>query len=105
MTIDELDATIASAVRKALKEVHYPTDSKHESVEEFIDVEQASKLLNLSKQTIYTKSSKREIPAMKRGKRLYFSKSELMQYIKEGKRLTNEDIEAEAVKYLQKTRK
>ena len=58
--------------------------------EEFLTVKQASELLNLSVPTLYSKVSKGELPVMKRGKRLYFSKQELTEYIKSGRKLTNE---------------
>jgi excisionase family DNA binding protein len=65
-------------------------------------IQQASEFLNLSVPTIYSKVSKGELPVMKQGKRLYFSSIELMQFIKNGRKKTNSEIEAEAVKYLKK---
>jgi hypothetical protein len=41
---------------------------------------------------------------MKQGKRLYFSSIELMQFVKDGRRKTNSEIEAEAVDYLNKNK-
>ena len=71
--------------------------------DDLLDVRGASKLLNLSIQTVYGKSSRNELPTMKIGKRLYFSKSELIEYIKKGKKMTQEDIENMANAYLQST--
>ena len=70
--------------------------------EEFLTVKQASELLNLSVPTLYSKVSKGELPVMKRGKRLYFSKQELTEYIKSGRKLTNDEVDAAAEKYLAK---
>ncbi len=70
--------------------------------EEFLTVKQASELLNLSVPTLYSKVSKGELPVMKRGKRLYFSKQELTEYIKSGRKLTNDEVDAAADKYLAK---
>jgi hypothetical protein len=39
---------------------------------------------------------------MKRSKRLYFSKSELLEYVKGGRKQTNAEIKAEANLYLKK---
>jgi len=64
---------------------------------EFLTIQEASELLRLSVPTLYSKVSKRELPYMKRGKRLYFSHSELLDYIKEGKRKTSAEIKAEAL--------
>ena len=51
----------------------------------------AMRITGLAKQTIYGKCSKREIPHMKQGKFLYFSKNELLQWIRNGKKSTREE--------------
>ena len=43
-----------------------------------------------------------ELPVMKRNRRLYFSKDELMEYLRVGRKKTNSEIEAEANEYLKK---
>ena len=73
--------------------------------EEFLTVKQASELLNLSVPTLYSKVSKGELPVMKRGKRLYFSRTELIEYLKAGKRKSSAEIEAEADAYLLNSKK
>jgi len=50
--------------------------------------------------TIYSKVSKGELPVMKRSKRLYFSSTELMKYLKRGRKKSNAEIEQEAKAYL-----
>ncbi|MEP6645926.1 MAG: helix-turn-helix domain-containing protein [Saprospiraceae bacterium] len=67
-----------------------------------LTVEEAAKFLNLSVATIYSLISKGELPVMKRSKRCYFSKFELIAYLKKGRRKTNQEIEAEAAEYLLK---
>jgi excisionase family DNA binding protein len=49
--------------------------------EKFLTIEEASILLNYSVDTVLRKVSKKEIPVIKKGKRLYFLHSELVQYI------------------------
>jgi len=39
---------------------------------------------------------------MKRSKRLYFSKNDLIEYLKKGRRKSNDEIEEEASNYLKK---
>ncbi|WP_281336256.1 helix-turn-helix domain-containing protein [Flavobacterium eburneipallidum] len=68
---------------------------KTEDKEDILNIEEASKLLNLSISTIYSKVSKREIPVNKQGKRIYFYKHELMQWIKSGRIKTYLEIENE----------
>lgn len=68
--------------------------------DELLTIQQASELLNLSVPTLYSKCSKREISFMKRSKRLYFSRTEIIEYLKAGKRKSSAEIEAEADAYL-----
>jgi len=74
----------------------------YETPEKLIIIQEAAQLLNLSVPTIYSKVSKGELPVMKRGKRLYFSNIELMQYLKAGRKKTTSEIVAEADDYLSK---
>lgn len=55
-------------------------------------IKDAAKFLNLSVPTLYGKVRRREIPYMKQGNRLYFSKMELIDYIKSGKVLSDKEI-------------
>ena len=55
-----------------------------ENKEEILNIQEASKLLNLSVSTIYSKVCKREIPVNKQGKRIYFYKHELMKWTEAG---------------------
>lgn len=68
--------------------------------DKLLTIQEASELLTLSVPTIYSKVSKGEIPVMKRSKRLYFSQSELIDFVKAGRKKTNAEIEAEAEAYL-----
>lgn len=68
--------------------------------DELLTVEQAASLLRLSVATLYTKSSKGEIPVMKRSKRIYFSKLELTEYLKQGRKLTSGEKMEEANTFL-----
>ena len=64
-----------------------------ENKEEVLNIQEASKLLNLSVSTIYSKVSRREIPVNKQGKRIYFYRHELMQWIKSGRVKTYLEIQ------------
>jgi excisionase family DNA binding protein len=67
---------------------------------ELLTVQDTAKFLTLSVATIYSLISKGEIPVMKRSKRCYFSKVDLINYLKQGRRKTNLEIEQEADNYL-----
>ena len=56
-----------------------------ENKDEILNIQEASKLLNLSVSTIYSKVCKGEIPVNKQGKRIYFYRHELMKWIKSGR--------------------
>lgn len=64
-----------------------------ENKEELLNIQEASKLLNLSVSTIYSKICKREIPVNKQGKRIYFYRHELMKWIKSGRVKTYFEIQ------------
>ena len=64
-----------------------------ENKNEVLNIQEASKLLNLSVSTIYSKVSKREIPVNKQGKRIYFYRHELMKWIKSGRVKTYFEIQ------------
>jgi excisionase family DNA binding protein len=72
----------------------------NEQPEQFLTVQEAAQFLNLTVPTIYSKVSNGELPVMKRSKRLYFSSTELMEYLKEGRKKSNAEIEQEADAYL-----
>jgi excisionase family DNA binding protein len=86
-------------------------DLKHQSKEEgesapqpdkLLTVREAAEFLGITVPTVYTKTSKGELPVCKPNgsKRLYFSKQALVDYIKAGRKKTNSEIEAEADEYL-----
>lgn len=68
--------------------------------DEPLTVQEAAEYLSLAMPTIYTKVSKGELPFMKRGKRLYFSRIELSEYLKAGRKATNSEILSGASQYL-----
>lgn len=72
--------------------------AKESDDNDIIDVEAASKLLNISKPTIYLKVSKRQIPYMKNGKKLLFSKKEILQLIRSNRVKTISELEKKSNK-------
>jgi excisionase family DNA binding protein len=77
------------------------TDGKTES-EEIGGIDLAIEITGLAKPTIYSLVSERKIPHSKQGKRLYFSRQDLLEWIKNGKRKTQTEIAIEAENYRQK---
>ncbi|EJL62817.1 helix-turn-helix domain-containing protein [Flavobacterium sp. CF136] len=81
-----------SKVSKIEKLIKISQISANNSDEELMTIEAAAELLKLSVATIYTKVSKNEIPVNKQGKRLYFYKQELLNWIKSGRIKTIDEI-------------
>ena len=97
---EQLSNLIQSSVRKVLKETPPQTVEPTEQTEQLLTIQEAAEFLSLTVPTMYSKVSKGEISVMKRSKRLYFSRTELMEYVKAGRRKTNAEIEQEAKAYL-----
>ena len=85
-------------IESLLQKQSSPFEPKEE--DQLLGVEETANFLGLSIQTIYGKVSKGELPVMKRSKKLYFSKFELMDYLKRGRRKTNLEIQEEANNHL-----
>ena len=83
---------IESLLAEALPLIHPESDK-------FLTVHEAANFLDLAAPTIYSLVSKGEIPVNKRGKRLYFSKMELEEWVKAGRKKTNSEIAEEAENY------
>lgn len=79
---EELNQLIQAAVKDALKQ----TESQEQPKSDILSVRQVCQLLNLTPATIYNLVCQRKIPNSKVGKRLFFNRSELMEWIKSGKR-------------------
>lgn len=69
---------------------------------DLLTIQEAASFLDLSKHTLYNKVNKNELPYMKKGKRLYFSRVELMAYIKSGKISSIQEIQEQSNNYLSK---
>ena len=84
---------------------HLPKEQGEQPVkDELLTVQDTAKFLSLSVPTVYTLISKGELPVMKRSKRCYFSRFELINYLKQGRKKTLAETASEAEQYL-KTKK
>jgi excisionase family DNA binding protein len=101
-----IEARLSSIESLILDLKHQPT--KVEAAlqsEQLLTVQQAATFLNLTVPTIYGKVSKGELPVMKRGKRLYFSSTELLEYLKAGRKKSNAEIDSQAEAYFSAKKK
>ena len=95
---DELKNLIEESIRSVLAEK--PKPSVNPDVNNFLNVEEASLFLNLAKATLYSLSSSSKIPVIKKGKRLYFSKQSLIDWLNMGRRKTVDEIQLESERFL-----
>jgi excisionase family DNA binding protein len=101
LPLDHLEPIFKTWVRDVITEQSIVTQNQSsEAKDEILTIDQAAGFLNLTKPTIYSLVSRNELPVMKRSKRLYFSKQELINYLKQGRNKTNKEIEAEAKHFL-----
>ena len=101
-----IEARLSSIENLILDLKHKPQMVEpNEQPEQLLTVQEAADYLSLTVPTLYSKCSRSELPFMKRGKRLYFSSTELMEYLKEGRKKSNAEIEQEAEAYLSNNRK
>lgn len=73
--------------------------------DELLTVQDTAKFLSLSVPTVYGLISKGQIPVMKRSKRCYFSKAELITYLRQGRIKTVAETEKEAEAFINRKTK
>jgi predicted DNA-binding transcriptional regulator AlpA len=90
----ELETLIEQSVKKVLN--LNPQDSNVRDNPELLGVNQLSEMIGLSISTIYGYTQRNEIPFSKKGKKLFFLRFEILEWIKTGRVKTISEIEAEA---------
>ena len=78
--------------------------SKTSDEDAYLSIEDVAKIIHLSKATIYGLTHQNKIPFLKKGKRLYFLKSEILDWVKSGKKESKSELENRANEYLSKNR-
>lgn len=69
-------------LKRMVSELQPPASDKHVLVE----IEDACRIIRKAKPTIYTLVRKGQLPAYKKGKKLYFYEDELLQWIESGRK-------------------
>ncbi|QQL49883.1 helix-turn-helix domain-containing protein [Mucilaginibacter ginkgonis] len=90
LTFDQLPQAVGELLEKVSKieDILNQDHAENKEPEGLFSITQAAKFLNLSISTIYGKVCRREIPVSKQGKRLYFNKTELLEWVKSGRKRT-----------------
>ena len=95
LSLTELETLVFNQVRKALKESLIASSDPVK--DELLTIESAAELLSVTVPTVYGYVHQRAIPCMKRRGRLYFSKVELLAWVKSARRSTVDEIKANAI--------
>jgi excisionase family DNA binding protein len=103
ITPPELEVLIEVTLRKVLS--HAKLQNQQQPKDELLTVQDTANFLSLSVPTVYSLISRGEIPVMKRSKRCYFSRVELINYLKEGRKKTLSEIAVERDEYLSSKKK
>jgi excisionase family DNA binding protein len=83
MEKSSLERIIQECIEKTLKSI-YQSKTKEKETSKLFTTEEASKYLNLSKATLYAYTSRKTIPFIKKGgKKIFFKKCELDQWLYE----------------------
>ena len=86
LNTDELCDKILAQLEKRFSFLQLPAASDND-IGDMVNLDRAAAILDISKYTLYGLTSRGEIPFFKRGKRLYFSKKALEQWISKPKKL------------------
>lgn len=105
LSIEDLETIIIDCVNSCLRNNKQESKPPTDQPEQLLTIQKAAEFLSLTVPTMYSKVSKGELPVMKRGKRLYFSRTELLDYLKDGRKKSNAEIEAAAEAYLLNNKK
>jgi excisionase family DNA binding protein len=105
-TLPEAVTLLCNEVSEIKRLLIEKSNEQHQpEADQLLTIRQAAEFLSLSVPTLYGYVSRNEIPVCKRSKRLYFSKQELMDWIKAGRKKTAAEIEAEAEQYITKKKR
>jgi excisionase family DNA binding protein len=92
-TPPELEDLIFSSLKRAFGEIK---TEKPGNDQRFLNLAEASEFLNLASQTIYTLTSKREIPFLKKGKKLYFKEADLIAWLEKGRKDSVDELKQQS---------
>ena len=102
LKFENLPSAVAE-LQKGQSEILALLNTKAEPLPEIetpIQLDEVVPITGLSKPTLYGYVQRNEIPYHKKGNRLYFFKTEIIDWIKTGKQKTLNEIEADADAYL-----
>jgi excisionase family DNA binding protein len=96
---DELELLIIDCVNSCLQSKKKESSQSENGL---LTIQEASDFLSLKVPTLYQKVSKREICFLKRSKRLYFKREDLIEYLEKGRVKSVSEIQEEAENFFKK---
>ncbi|WP_291099357.1 MULTISPECIES: helix-turn-helix domain-containing protein [unclassified Flavobacterium] len=85
-----------NSIEKAIEKLNAVSNDE----QEFMNLEQVSSFIGLAKPSVYGLIHERKIPYFKTGKRLYFKKSDIVNWITSTRVKTKQEIEQMANEYI-----
>ena len=85
-------------IEQQIKELQ--NSQKQEFKDELMDIIELGKYINYQKTSIYGLVQNRKIPFIKASGKLHFRKSDIDQWLNEGKRMTGNEIKRKADEYI-----
>jgi len=95
--------TLAELISKNINSEN-PISSKGSNDDEFLNIQEVSKLIGLTKPTIYGHVHRNTIPCIKKGKMLRFSKKDILNWLNDSKNQTQSELNDRVDKYLAKNK-
>lgn len=77
ISLEDLEEMIYKCVRRAFADIE-----GKKANDDILTIDEACEFLNLQRATVYGMTSRREIPFIKKSKKLYFSKDDLTAWLK-----------------------
>jgi excisionase family DNA binding protein len=102
---EALSDLIQGAVRSALNEFRKSISQADDPKDDLLPAEEAAAFLDIKLSTLYYKTHHREIPFMKRGKKIYCSRKELLVWMGQGRQYTRSESNSMAEERVAQLRK
>ncbi|MCK9612040.1 MAG: helix-turn-helix domain-containing protein [Bacteroidales bacterium] len=101
---NEILYSLLQEIKRDISEIKIliPGKANDDPVNDLGPIEMAMQITNLAKPTIYALTSKNEIPFIKKNRKLYFSKKDLLSWLSQGKQKTIQEATDQVNEYMSK---
>lgn len=95
MSDKDFKILLKECVDEAVQNIQIQNNVIEDPLDDFIGLEKAAQILNISEHTLKTKTHRKQISYYKPDKKLLFSRKYLLKYISESKKKSNKEIDEE----------